>query len=228
MKQADAIIKLILRHEAGYVNNPNDPGGPTNKGITLATFRRFLKPSGTIADLKNLSVAQAVAIYKKRYWSVILADDLPPGLDYSLMDFAVNSGPSRAVKKLQAILKVPVDGRMGPVTLAAVNATYVRDLIISLNESRLAYMKRIRGGKSWKIFGRGWARRVASVLDKSLIMFDQKAILGNSSVTQAQSQDLFEPFLVPHRPAPVLAKPARVPPNTSTWSRIFSIFSRGK
>ena len=161
--RASEIIPRCLKHEGGYVNHPDDPGGPTNKGITLATFRRFIKPSGTIADLKALTTDQAIIVYKRRYWDAVLADNLPFGVDYTTVDFAINSGPHRAAVYLQRVVGAAQDGRIGPKTLAAVRDMPADDVINRLCDERLAYMKRIRGGRLWEKFGRGWSRRVAEV-----------------------------------------------------------------
>jgi len=168
MTRAEQIIPLILKHEGGYVNNPADPGGATNKGITIATFRRYIKPGGTIADLKALTTEQATVVYKRQYWDAVLGDMLPLGVDYTVADFAVNSGPSRAAKVLQAVVGVKQDGRIGPATLKAVNAMPAKEVIEQVNANRLAFMKSIKGGKLWKTFGRGWQRRVDDVYAQSM------------------------------------------------------------
>jgi lysozyme family protein len=176
MKQnADMAIRKILEHEGGYVNHPDDPGGATNKGITIATFRSYIKRNGTIADLKALTTQQAVDVYKAQYWDAVRADDLPSGVDYTVADFAVNSGPTRAAKYLQAVLGVTQDGTIGPQTIAAANAiTNPKAIINNINADRLAFMKRIQGGKLWKTFGRGWQRRVDAVRSTSLALVDAK------------------------------------------------------
>lgn len=168
MTRSEEIIPLILKHEGGYVNHPSDPGGATNKGITIATFRRYIKPTGTIADLKALTTAQATVVYKRQYWDAVSADLLPAGVDYAVADFAVNSGPSRAAKYLQRVVGVKQDGKIGPATLKAVRARNAKDVIRQLCANRLAFMKRIRGGSLWKTFGRGWQHRVDDVLARSL------------------------------------------------------------
>lgn len=168
MTRAEKIIPLILKHEGGYINHPSDPGGATNKGITIATFRRYIKPSGTVDDLKSLTAAQATIVYKRQYWDAVNADLLPAGVDYSVADFAVNSGPSRAAKYLQKVVGVSQDGQIGPATIAAVRAIDPKDIIRQINANRLAFMKRIRGGKLWATFGRGWQRRVDEVVIQSL------------------------------------------------------------
>lgn len=163
-------LKHALIHEGGYVNHPNDPGGATNKGVTLDNFRRYVKPNGTVHDLKRLTEDQAGIVYKRFYWDKVMGDDLPAGVDFAVFDFGVNSGPSRAVKYLQAIVGATQDGRTGPATLAAVNRHDPKVLINTLCDRRLAYMKRIRKGQLWKHFGKGWSRRVASVRDVGLQM----------------------------------------------------------
>jgi lysozyme family protein len=173
---ADMAIRKILEHEGGYVNHPDDPGGATNKGITIATFRRYIKRDGTIADLKALTTQQAVDVYKAQYWDKVRADDLPSGVDYTVADFAVNSGPSRAAKYLQAALGVTQDGAIGPQTIAAAQAASAKPLINIINSNRLAFMKRIRGGKLWKTFGRGWQRRVDAVRSTSLALVDSAPV----------------------------------------------------
>tara|TARA_R110000850_G_scaffold224212_1_gene349694 strand:- start:299 stop:901 length:603 start_codon:yes stop_codon:yes gene_type:complete len=169
MKQnADISIRKILDHEGGFVNHPKDPGGATNKGITIATFRRYIKRNGTIADLKAMTIAQAVKVYKAQYWDKVRADELPSGIDYTVADFAVNSGPSRAARYLQAALNVAQDGVIGSQTIAAAQAADPKTIIRKINADRLAFMKRIKNGKLWKTFGRGWQRRVDDVLSTSL------------------------------------------------------------
>ena len=178
-------IPLILKHEGGFVNHPNDPGGATNKGITIATFRRYVKPDGTIEDLKALTEAQAVVVYKRQYWDQVLGDALPPGLNYAVADYAVNSGPSRAAKALQGILRVPQDGRIGPVTLKAISAHAPADLVDKLCDQRIAFMKGIRGGELWKTFGRGWSRRVAEVRSQGLAWAKSGKAAGSLAVPTA-------------------------------------------
>jgi lysozyme family protein len=175
---ADMAIRKILEHEGGYVNHPDDPGGATNKGITIATFRRYIKRNGTVADLKALTTQQAVNVYKAQYWDAVRGDDLPSGVDYTVADFAVNSGPSRAAEYLQAALGVAQDGAIGPKTLAAAQAASAKPLINIINSNRLAFMKRIRGGKLWKTFGRGWQSRVDAVRSTSLALVDSAPASG--------------------------------------------------
>src|SRR5690606_8907906 len=117
-KNFQQALEKVLKHEGGFVNHPADPGGATNKGITIKVYQQF-KKGATVADLKKITDAEVSAIYRKNYWDAVKADQLPSGLDYAVFDFAVNSGPSRAAKCLQETLGVTVDGKIGPRTLAA-------------------------------------------------------------------------------------------------------------
>lgn len=165
MSRAAKAIPLILKHEGGYVNHPDDPGGPTNKGITLATFRRYIKPSATIADLKALTVEQATVVYKRQYWDAVMADMLPAGVDYCVADFAVNSGPARAARYLQAAVGVAQDGKVGPRTIEAAAKADATQLINAICDARMKFLK---GLLTWPKFGRGWTARVADVRAVSL------------------------------------------------------------
>ena len=84
------IVNEVLRFEGGYVNNPNDPGGETNYGISKKSY-----PS---LDILHLSKADAVAIYYRDYWLPSGADSLPFPLAAEVFDCAVNQGMSRAMK----------------------------------------------------------------------------------------------------------------------------------
>lgn len=115
-------LALVLKHEGGYVNHPSDPGGHTNKGVTLANYRRYVKPGGTVADLKAISDQEVATVYRRFYWDAVKGDDLPAGVDYAVFDFAVNSGPRRSAEFLQRTLGAAQDGKIGPKTLAAARA----------------------------------------------------------------------------------------------------------
>src|SRR5690606_10266721 len=112
-------LSLVLKHEGGWADHPADPGGATMKGVTLATYRACINKNGTKDDLRNITQAQLEKVYREQYWNKVRGDDLPSGVDYAVFDFAVNSGPSRAIKYLQRILLVPQDGIIGPQTMAA-------------------------------------------------------------------------------------------------------------
>lgn len=165
MSRSEIYIPRILRHEGGFVDHPQDPGGATNRGVTIGTLRRLgIDKDGDgdsdIVDLRLITEADAVAVFKRFYADAVQADLLPPGLDYAMADFAVNSGPARAAQHLQRILGVTPDGHIGPKTIAAIGGWNVPALIDKLCESRLRFM---RGLKTWGTFGKGWERRVRQV-----------------------------------------------------------------
>lgn len=152
-----AALDAVLRHEGGYADHPADPGGATNLGITRATLARWSGRPVSKAEVRALTKAEAAAIYRARYWDAVRADALPAGLDVAVFDCAVNSGPVRAVKTLQAVVGLPADGKIGPATLAAVNMRAPRALITQFCRRRLSFLERLR---TFRVFGRGWTRRV--------------------------------------------------------------------
>ena len=165
MSRSDEYMPRILKHEGGFVNHPKDPGGATNRGVTIGTLRKLgIDKDGDgdsdLVDLKALTEADAAKVFKHFYGDPVQADLLPIGLDYAMTDFAVNSGPTRAAQHLQRILGVPDDGHIGPKTLAAVAKRDTAELINSLCDSRLRFL---RGLKTWRTFGKGWAARVEDV-----------------------------------------------------------------
>ena len=154
-------LAVVLKHEGGYVNHPEYPGGATNKGITQATYDGYRRSKGLITrkTVKLISDEEVADIYKTRYWDAIKGDALPAGLDYAVFDFAVNSGTVKAAKGLQKALGLTQDGVIGPRTLAAAMED-PKAAIKKLCADRLAFLKRL---KTWPTFGKGWERRVVEV-----------------------------------------------------------------
>ena len=101
----DEALTRLLAHEGGYSNHPSDPGGPTNFGITIDDYRKYLKPNATAADVRAMKVGEAKAIYRSKYWDAMRCDELAPGVDYCIFDYAVNSGTGRAPKVLQRLVR---------------------------------------------------------------------------------------------------------------------------
>jgi lysozyme family protein len=161
----------VLKHEGGFVNHPRDPGGATNKGVTIATYRRYIKPNGTVRDLRAITDAEVAKVYKEHYWDAVSGDALPDGVDHAVFDFAVNSGPSRAIKHLQMAAGVKADGRMGQLTMSAVLSRDGADLIEHICDSRMGFLRRLR---TWDVFGKGWRRRVDEVRAQALDMLDDQ------------------------------------------------------
>jgi lysozyme family protein len=163
----DTALRCVLAHEGGYSNDARDPGGATNYGITIGDYRRYVDPHGTPADVRRMGVNEAKAIYRGKYWAAVHGDELPAGVDYAVFDFAVNSGVSRAAKYLQRIVGVAADGEIGPETLKAVAEHDPAEIIRTLCSQRLQFLQSLR---TWRAFGKGWARRVADVRVVSLDM----------------------------------------------------------
>lgn len=152
---AELVDELIF--EGGYVNDPQDPGGITDFGITLYTLSHYEGRQATVADLTGMSQDTKAAIYRSMFWRVINGDNLPSGLDLEVFDMAVNGGPGRAAKMLQALVGVDQDGDIGQGTLAAVAAQNLRGLIISYAASRQTYYRSLPG---FPHDGDGWLNRV--------------------------------------------------------------------
>jgi lysozyme family protein len=167
----DEALRHLLRHEGGYTDHPDDPGGPTNFGITIYDYRKYVKPEATAADVKAMSLDDAVALYKSKYWNALACDALPPGVDYALFDYGVNSGVGRAARVLQRLVDVAADGVIGPMTIAAARRCAPAVLIELLCDERLQFLKSL---KTWPVFGKGWRRRVAEVKQTALAMAAQR------------------------------------------------------
>lgn len=156
-----ASLALVLAHEGGYVNDPRDPGGATNKGVTQAVYDDCRAKEGLPKrSVKLLNDYEVGAIYRKRYWDAIRGDQLPGGVDYCIFDFAVNSGVDRASRYLQRAMQLPEDGKVGPLTIAAAMSETPQSLIEKVCASRLNFLRQL---KIFDRFGRGWTVRVEDV-----------------------------------------------------------------
>lgn len=154
----DTAFEQLLKHEGGFSDHAADPGGKTRFGITEAVAREV----GYRGDMRELPLDLAKRIYLERYWKAVRADELPAGVRYAVFDAAVNSGPGQAVKWLQRAVGTADDGILGPKTLAAVNALNADALRSKLLAQRLKLMASL---PTWPSFGRGWARRIADLME---------------------------------------------------------------
>jgi lysozyme family protein len=160
-------LAAVLVHEGGFVNHPQDPGGMTNLGCTKAVWEEHC---GHLVDekaMRALTPADVAPLYKRKYWDKVQGDELPSGVDYVVFDAAINSGPGRAAKWLQACVGVEPDGGIGPKTLAAVRACNPKQLVEDYTKRRLSFLMDL---PTWDTFGRGWTRRVNEVEDVGLTM----------------------------------------------------------
>lgn len=160
MSNFDRAFIELLGHEGGYSNNPNDPGGETNWGITIAVARE----NGYVSSMKDMDQSVAKTIYVKKYWLPVF-DDLPYEVAFQVFDAAVNSGVGQAVRWLQRAVGVADDGKIGPVTMKAALASDPVKLVVLFNAERLLFMTNL---STWSSFGKGWARRIASNLKKGV------------------------------------------------------------
>ena len=166
----DEALRRLLAHEGGYTNHPSDPGGPTNFGITIYDYRKYVKPNATAADVRAMKLDEAKAIYRTKYWAAQRCDNLPAGVDYSIFDYGVNSGIGRSGRVLRRVVRLPDDTSV--VTDQVLNAVAKRDpkaIILAINDERLRFLMAL---KTWPVFGNGWARRVAEVKAFSLNLAD--------------------------------------------------------
>ena len=167
----DKCLALLLAHEGGYVNHPQDPGGMTNLGVTKRVWEEWTKHEVDEKQMRALTPELVAPLYKRKYWDACRSDDLVSGVDYVVFDVAVNSGAGRAIKFLQSCVGVDADGGFGPRTLAAVKvAEQNPERLIELYcAKRLEFLQAL---KTFETFGKGWSRRVAEVKAKALAMVD--------------------------------------------------------
>jgi lysozyme family protein len=159
----DAAMSLIFGQEGGYINARTDRGGPTKFGITartLGAWRRLGRPA-TAAEVMALERPEARQIIECQFARPIGFDRLPAGLDYAVLDYAVNSGPAQAIKSLQRVLGVrPLDGLFGAITEEAVAGRPVASVITGLADERMRFLRSLGGAQGFGPNGRGWTMRV--------------------------------------------------------------------
>ena len=161
----DTAFERLIGHEGGFSDDPKDPGnwtgGRPGVGKMLGTKYGIAANTYPDIDIKALTLDQAKAIYRRDWWDKIHADQLPGAVAFQLWDFAVNAGITRAVISLQRAVGVADDGRLGPRTVAAVNAAPAPDVLARFNAERLEFYASL---STWQTYGKGLARRVAGNL----------------------------------------------------------------
>lgn len=160
MNNFDQAFDDLLGNEGGYTNNPKDPGGETNWGITAAVAHE----NGYTGEMRCMPKDFAKLVYAKHYWRPAF-DNLPYAVAFQLFDGAVNSGPGQSTRWLQRAVGVVDDGVFGPKTAAAVAAMPVPAVVAGYNAERLLTMTSL---PTWAVFGKGWARRIAGNLKKGV------------------------------------------------------------
>ena len=162
-------LKMLLKHEGGFVNHPDDPGGITNHGVTKKVYEKWVEREVSEQEMRDLTHEDVAPIYKKNYWDRLRADDLPSGVDWSCFDWGVNSGTSRAAKALQRIVGVEQDGGIGPMTLQAVVEVEPAEIIEQMHYMRDGFYRNL---DTFDTFGRGWTRRNDETKETALEIMD--------------------------------------------------------
>ncbi len=143
-------LPITLAFEGGYCNNPKDPGGETNHGITMRTFLHTAHPllgiEPTSDNLKALTPAQAGIIYKANYWDVVHGDDFESQeLANNVFDFYVNAGThscsllQRVINDLPTTPAIVVTGSIGDATLAALKSSSANNIYAKFKQGRIDY-----------------------------------------------------------------------------------------
>ncbi|HQJ93174.1 MAG TPA: glycosyl hydrolase 108 family protein, partial [Clostridia bacterium] len=159
------ILQFTLKWEGGFVDDPDDPGGRTNYGITQATFDAYRKSKGLDKiDVKNISPGEVELIYFKNYWIPAQCPRMVDSLAYVIFDTAVNFGVGGSVEFLQEALEIAMDGQWGKVTEKAYNNQTLYDLKnilpLTIVKNRKKYRQlRVLQNPTQEKFLRGWLNR---------------------------------------------------------------------
>ena len=171
----DQAFKQMLASEGGFTDDERDNGnklpdgrkGSTMLGVTQFNWEQHIGHQVTHDDMRKLTPADVEPLYKKKYWDVVRADELPSGIDYLVFDMGVNAGPGRSIKLLQTAVGVPADGGFGPMTMAAVQAADPVKLIEDFSQAKEEFYRSL---DSFTVYGTGWLNRVAAVKLKASSM----------------------------------------------------------
>lgn len=164
-------LKLVLASEGGNVDDPDDPGGRTSRGITQREYDSYRKThAGLPSDVWKAPDDAVADIYKLSYWQP-WSPQFPDGVDYIFFDISVLSGPVRAAKWLQGALGVPVDGHIGIVTLTALAQAKPKDVITTMTTLRAAnYHDLVDDNPKLAKYLKGWLSRTNRVQADALAM----------------------------------------------------------
>lgn len=153
-----------LKLEGGYSNRASDSGGATYKGVTHTTYDRYRKKHGLpLQDVRKISEQELLDIYKGEYWNLSFCDFYPRKLAILVYDYAVNSGPERAVKDLQYVILAKTDGVFGPNSVSALNTALAKigedELCKAYLDVRKNFFISIAHGKNSANL-KGWLNRI--------------------------------------------------------------------
>jgi len=166
----DQSFEYLLQSEGGFTDDPNDPGGMTNLGVTKTTWEKWVGRAVTKNEMQALTPELVKPLYKKEYWDAVQADNLPVGIDYLCFDFGVNANVHRSILLLQQCVNTTVDGILGKQTLSAVMDAYSANkiaLIERYSDEKDAYYHSL---PTFPIYGRGWMNRIDIVENRAKVM----------------------------------------------------------
>ena len=165
MADAKKLIPFIVKWEGGFANHPNDKGGATNKGITIATFRHFFGSGATVEQLKAMTDEQWETVFRKGFWNPFKGDEIKnQSIANICVDWAWGSGATTAIKQVQRLLGVAADGVVGNITLGAINNAEPEKLFEKIKSARLAFVEAIvKRDASQQVFLKGWRNRINSI-----------------------------------------------------------------
>lgn len=165
MADVNKLKPFILKWEGGFVNDPDDLGGATNKGVTFATYKEYRRrkglPAPSVDDLKNISDEEWTEILKNTYWDRWQADRIEnQSVANILVDWVWASGV-HGIKRPQKILGVTVDGIVGDKTIAALNAMDPMSLYFQIKNDRIKFIDEIcKARPANEKFRKGWMNRI--------------------------------------------------------------------
>ena len=160
-------LAMLLKHEGGFVNHPQDPGGMTNLGVTKKVYEAWVGREVTEQEMRDLTAEDVAPIYKANYWDAVKGDELPAGVDWACFDWCVNSGRKRPSKALQRAVGATPDGAIGPATLAKVEEASPKSIVLGIHDDRQAFYENLR---TFDTFGKGWTRRNKETLEQAIEM----------------------------------------------------------
>ena len=160
----DTAFREVLVHDGGFTDDPKDPGGMSKLGVTRRDYEAWIGYPVSERIMRELTPGKVRAFYKVRFWDVVRGDELPPGLDVCVFDFAVNTSPARAVRYLQRLVGAVDDGVAGDATVAAAaqraSLMDVGVMIASYQDGRRDYHRML---PTFAATGRASLRRVDDV-----------------------------------------------------------------
>ena len=161
MADKNKLIPIIKKWEGGYSDNPNDRGGATNSGVTLAVYQSVYGKNKTKNDLKRMTSDQWDYIFTKLYWNKWQADEIKnQSIANILVDWVWMSGTS-TIKKIQSLFGLTADGIVGNKTLSYINSNNQEEIFKKIwNRRKSFYESLVKNNRSQKCFLNGWMTRL--------------------------------------------------------------------